>query len=352
MQTKSRGFDVLSEVFVIACVVRIGWLRSFAFFRYAVLPCVVLLGSLVTSGSAQEERSGKVYEPIWSELSTLLWRREYANAVAKLDAFAGDIRFRDQGPLIEADKQAIASLQRFEQLVFRQAANLPPESMLKISGMEYQLVRYERGGTGDALILKSRSLGRERETRKMVSDLPAETWVELAKSEFSTLEKPQLTLGIFLAFDRTADHKAARKLLNEAATSGHEVVHWLERLDAADAKSPSTSRGADPIIGSWSGSFEPIYFGFSAAYEFRANGTGVITVDKSVLKNKKPKRMHPARWSDLKSWARMGTFDWKRDENGFYKLSFHNGLASDGVSLSDDTLAIPRTGTFTRRVKK
>jgi len=197
---------------------------------------LMMLTLLVSSGGlvfSQEEQPKDAYQAAWDDVSEVLRRREYGSAIAKLDALAEERDLRDYGKQIEADKKAIGGLQVLERIVLEQAAKLEIGSTIEISGIEYTVAGYQKSSRGDSLILKSKSLGRE--TQKLIVDLPSSNWVKLAEADLKSLDNSAFVLGIFLAFDRIADRKAARKLLNEAASHGADVTPWLARLDAVEA---------------------------------------------------------------------------------------------------------------------
>lgn len=323
----------------------------------SILSRFLMMFSLLVVSSTlafpQEEKPKDAYQAAWDDISELLRRREYGSAIAKLDALAEERDLRDYGKQIEADKKAIDGLQVLERVVLEQAAKLEAETSIEVSGIGYTVVRYEKSSKGDALVLKSKSL--ERETRKLVADLPSGTWVELAEADLTPLNNAPLTLGIFLAFDRIADRKAARKLLNEAALHGEDVTPWLARLGVAEKKLPVAGEKEDPIIGQWSGRFGSIDHAIAATYEFRKSGTGVMKIDSRLLAIwKAPPGQGPKEWEVKKALLRRAqAFEWQRKADGSYKLTFKLGGATfDGFVLDGDTLTLPGYHPFTRPAKK
>lgn len=203
---------------------------------WALFSCLLMSpGGLLAEGG----KSRDAYHAVWDEVSELVKRREYGSALAKLDALAKERDLRDHARQIEADRKAMTGLQTLQRIVSEQAATLEPGSTIEISGVEYTVVQFETSARSDVLVLKTKSLGRE--TKKPILDLPSGTWVELAEADLASLEHPELTLGIFLAFDRIPDRKGARKLLNEAAAKGDEMTVWLERLEESE-KNPSVAK--------------------------------------------------------------------------------------------------------------
>lgn len=324
-----------------------------ASFLLGLLPFLLMSASPLL---AQEEKPKDAYQAVWEEVSELLRRREYGSAAARLDTLAKEQDLRNYGTQVEADKKAINGLQVLERIVLEQAAQLEPGTSIEISGIEYTLVRYEKSTRGDALILKSKSLGRE--TKKPIVDLPAGTWVELAELDLASLEAPELTLGIFLTFDRIADRKAARKLFNEAAATGEDVTVWLNRLEDAEksrAVAGKPAAGDDPIVGKWSGRFGPSHHAIAASYEFRQNGTGIMKIDPKLLAVwGKPPGQETKQWEGVKTLLRgANLFDWERKADSTYKLTFKVGGATfDGIVLEGDTLTAPGYHSFSRPAKK
>jgi hypothetical protein len=289
-----------------------------------------LLAVSSTSAFSQGETPKDAYQSAWAEVSELLRKREYASAIAKLDSLTEERDLRDYGKQIEADRKAIDGLQVLERIVLEQAAQLEAGSTVEISGIEYTVAGYQKSTRGDSLVLKSKSLGRE--TRKPVADLPSGTWVELAEADLAPLDNAPLTLGIFLAFDRIADRKAARKLLNEAASHGHDVTPWLARLDAEEAAKKAGVKGDDdPIIGKWSGGFGPK--SMPATYEFRKYGSGVMTIDAKLLDAMSPAPgQSRQQFEAARRLIQSMPFTWAKKESGTYH---------DDISVEGDRLNLP-----------
>lgn len=323
-----------------------------ASFLLGMLPLLLLItGRLL----AQEDKPKDAYQAVWEEVSELLRRREYGSAAAKLDSLAKEQDLRNYGPQVDADRKALNQLQVLERIVLEQAAQLEPGASIEISGIEYTLVRYEKSTRGDAMILKSKSLGRE--TKKPIVDLPAGTWVELAELDLASLETPELTLGIFLTFDRIADRKAARKLFNEAAATGEDTAVWLTRLDEAEKQAKNVAgkpnAGDDPVIGKWDGSIGP-RGGIPATYTFYKNGTGVMTVDPKFLATQKPAPGQTLQqFEAAKRLIQTMRFSWDKKEDGTYRVTSKNGAGTiDGISLDGDRLQLPGNAKpFVRQVE-
>jgi len=323
-----------------------------ASFLLGMLPFLLLSASPLL---AQEEKPKDAYQVAWDAVSELLRRREYGSAATKLDSLAKEQDLRSYGTQVEADKKAINQLQVLERIVLEQAAQLEPGASIEISGIEYTLVRYEKSTRGDALILKSKSLGRE--TKKPIVDLPAGTWVELAELDLASLETPELTLGIFLTFDRIADRKAARKLFNEAAATGEDVTIWLARLDEAEksrAVGGKPAAGDDPIVGKWDGNIGP-RGGIPATYTFHKNGTGAMTVDPKVLAIQKPAPGQTLQqFEAAKRLFQSMRFSWDKKEDGTYRVTSKDGFGTiDGITLDGDKFQLPGdTRSFVRQVDR
>lgn len=293
----------------------------------------------ITPAFSQVEKPKDAYQAVWDDVSELLRRREYGSAIAKLDALTEERDLRDYGQQIEADKKAIDGLQVLERIVLEQAAKLESGASIEISGIGYTLVRYEKNSKGDTLVLKSNSLGRE--TRKPVADLPSGTWLELAEADLESLDNSALTLGIFLAFDRVADRKAARKLLNEAASHGEVVTPWLARLEAVEVSKKDSPKGdSDPIVGKWSGGFGPK--AMPATYEFRKNGTGLMTIDPKVLDAMSPAPGQTRQqFEAARRLIQSMSFTWAKRANGTYSFTFKAGGTFDDISVDGDRLNLP-----------
>jgi hypothetical protein len=299
----------------------------------------LLLAVSSTSAFSQGEAPKDAYQSAWAEVSELLRKREYASAIAKLDSLTEERDLRNYGQQIEADKKAIDGLQILERIVLEQAAKLEAGTSIEVSGIGYIVIRYEKSSKGDALVLKSNSLGRE--TRKPVADLPSGTWVELAEADLASLDNAPLTLGIFLAFDRVADRRAARKLFNEAASHGEDVTPWLARLDAEEAAKKAGVKGDDdPIVGKWSGGFGPK--SMPATYEFRKNGTGVMTINAKLLDAMSPAPgQSRQQFEAARRLIQSMPFTWAKKESGTYHFTFKAGGTFDDISVEGDRLNLP-----------
>jgi uncharacterized protein YciI len=291
---------------------------------------------------AEEEKPKNAYESAWNDVSEFIRRREYGSAIAKLDSLSREQDLRAFGQQLDADKKAITSLQVLERIVLEQAAELEEGSTVEISGIGYTVVRYEKSTKGDGLILKSKSLGRE--TKKLIADLPSGTWVELAEADLKSLDNPSLTLGIFLGFDRIADRKAARKLLNEAAADGENVTPWLTRLDADETTKKIAGNNPkgndDPLVGKWS-----LNIGiWPASAEVRKNGTGTLNIDPRTIAAMKAK-------SGIdRSAFQSNTLKWEKLKDNTYRITMQGGITVDGVTVDGDRVNFRDGNKWTREV--
>lgn len=264
------------------------------------------------------------YESVWESLSELIRKREYGTAASLIDSLIDDPKLRDYGSQIRADKEVIAGLQALEQVVFEQAAKLPEGTRLDAYGVECTFVRYDINPKGDELVLLSQVTGKE--FRKPLSQMPSSTWLQLAEAKLDAVKHPSLVLGIFVGFDRSPDVKAARKLLNDAASEGADVTQWLARLEEmlqrkaeANAAKDKTEE-ADPILGRWRMTVKndgPVF-----DLEFRDKGTvlGVLTARsaKSLRRTTNPR---PGRWT--------------RDGDGNYRVTLAGGITMELRKVGD-----------------
>jgi len=307
--------------------------------RFLMIFSLLVISS--TSAFSQGETPKDAYQSAWSEVSELLRKRKYASAIAKLDSLTEERDLRDDDKQIEADKKAIDGLLVLERIVLEQAAKLEAGTSIEVSGIGYTVVRYEKSPKGDALVLKSNSLGRE--ARKLVADLPSGTWVELAEADLAPLDNAPLTLGIFLAFDRIADRKAARKLLNEAASHGHDVTPWLARLEAEEAGKKDRPKGEDdPFIGKWSIAVGP----WPATVEIRKNGVGMLSFDPRTIAAMKAKS------GEDRSAFQTNMITWERKKDGTYCFTIKGGATFDGISVDGDRALLPGAKPWVRQADR
>lgn len=272
------------------------------------------------------------YGSVWSSLADLLRRREYGTALALLDSLADDANLQYQAKLIEQDLGAIARLQMLERRVREEAAQLKPGTPLEIAGVAYSVVRYDKNMQDEWLILKSRAASNE--SRTLIRDLHSGTWMQLVEAKRDTLERPSLTLGIFLAFDQSPDAKSARKLFNEAAAEGEDVIRWLARLEEAEARrklrasAPKDGSNEDPLVGTWRAVRGPDKL--EANIEFRRDGTSVMTIPPATLDRLRTlKRPAPT--------ANPAKGKWVRSEGGGYRITNPGGGTVE-ILVSGDRL--------------
>lgn len=281
---------------------------------------------------AQDAKPKEAYQTAWQDVSELLRRREYGSALAKLDSLVEERDLRDSGKQIAEDRKAIAGLQTLERLVREQAAKLSGGEPLEVSGISYVVVRYDSAAKGESLILKSRSTGKE--TTLLVADLPAVTWMYLVESQREALRARSFTLGVFLGFDRTADRKAARKFLNEAAQEGEDVMVWLARLDEQEArqKEALADRKAakdDPVVGRWLVQMSTKDGAGNFSVDFRKMGGATSTL---TPKSRDDVRRHRPRSSVPISTSGK----WTREEDGSYRVSFSSGMTWEFTITDED----------------
>lgn len=291
------------------------------------------------------------YQSVWSSLSELLRRREYGSASGLMESVSDDPELQYRGKQIEADKAVITGLQTLEKVVAERLSGMHEGTPIEISGIECTFVRYEKSPKGNSVILKSKSTGRE--LTKRIADLPPAMWMQVAESRLESLDNPDLILGVFAGFDRSADVKAARKLLNDAASKGADVTTWLARLEEAEAAKnlraeERKTKNDDPLIGRWrvvagrgdrAGSFN---------VEYRANGTLIRVISRQTLREKviREKRLPIALSSSGK---------WQKLDDGTYRITYSDGVTGH-ITLEGDRYwgrsaeGIPLAGT--RQVTK
>ncbi len=294
--------------------------------------CILAAFAIMSIGPvaarADEDKPKDAYESVWNSLAELLRRREYGSAAALLDSLADDPAVRYHRQQIVTDMAVVGRLQMFERMVREEAAELPVDSPMEISGIKYALVRFEATSQGDCLVLKSQATSSE--VKKLVKDLPSANWLSLAESRIETLDRSALTLAVFLGFDRTPDAKTARKYLNQAAAEGEDAAPWLARLQAAADRKQATAderrkNNDEPIIGRWTVWNVDAKLGY--VMELRSNGTGVaIFPPESVRKIRKQKRpfgklVVPAKWV--------------KSGNDRYRITVVNGPTKE-ISISGD----------------
>jgi hypothetical protein len=158
-----------------------------------------------------------------------------------------------------------------------------------------------------------------------------------------------LILGVFIGFDKTADAKAARKLLNQAAMKGADVTVWLARLERAEAEKKLKSQGepkeVDPLVGRWrevAGEGERLEI-FNV--EFRQNGTVIRSVTpEAMLRHVRERRRGPR----IPFGSVKGV--WEKQDDGSYKITYSNG-ATGQITLEGDhfwgraAAGLPLSGT-------
>ncbi len=297
-----------------------------------------------------DEKSQDTYATTWASLSDLLRRREYGTAASLLDTVADKPDHRIHAKQIEADKAVVAELQTLERIIREQAAKLPVHANVEISGVEYTLEKYDRNIKGDALVLKTKSSGRE--TRHPIASLPSANWLRLAEPKLDSLSNAPLILGVFLGFDQSSDPKAARKLLNDAANNGADVTRWLTRLeDAANSRKPApvaakAKAASDPITGHWRLAIGPNKWLINL--ELRADGTSVATVPIETLIEARKRKVPLPLQNPLKG-------KWLKNEDGTYQITLADGKTGKFALLNDQLLGKGDRGdtiTALRQAKK
>lgn len=310
---------------------------------------VILAGVPVRADDSRSKEDA--YQSVWSSLSELLRRREYGSASGLMESVSDDPELQFRGKQIEADKAVIAGLQTLEKVVAERLSAMPEGTPLEISGIECTFVRYDKSPKGNSVVLKSKSSGREM--TKHIVDLPPAMWMQLAESRLESLDNRDLILGVFAGFDRSADVKAARKLLNEAASKGADVTTWLARLEQAeDAKKlraeERKTKNDDPLIGRWRVVAGRGDQQSSFNVEYRANGTVMRAISRQTLRDKvtREKRL-PIALSFAGKWQKL--------DDGTYKITYSDGVTGH-ITLEGDRYwgrsaeGIPLSGT--RQVTK
>jgi len=305
--------------------------------------------SLFIVAAADDAKPADEYQSVWSSLSELLRRREYNSALDLLESVAEDPELQYRTKQIEADRSVIAGLKSLERLVHDQASAMAAGTRVEVSGIEFLSVRYEKDNKGDVLVLKAKATGTE--SRKRIAELPASTWLQIAGPRLETLDNSKLILGVFLGFDRTADAKGARKLLDEAVDKGANVTVWLARLATAESDKKQRAEDAkgndDPLIGHWrevvgNGDRRHVF-----NIEFRAKGFAHRTIDPQImLKARNGKRPNVA--FNIKG-------NWKKDDDGTYRVTYADGSTAQ-ITVEGDrfwgktAIGAPLSGT--RQVTK
>lgn len=277
---------------------------------------------------AEEDQPKDAYESVWNSLAELLRRREYGSAAALLDSLADDPAVRYHRQQIVTDMAVVGRLQMFERMVREEAAELPVDSPLEISGIKYALVRYETTPKGDWLVLKSQATSSE--VKKLVKDLPSANWLSLAESRIETLDRSALTLAVFLGFDRTPDAKTARRYLNQAAAEGEDAAPWLARLQAAadrkqEAAEERRKNEDEPIVGRWT--VWNLDAKLGGVVEFRGNGTGVATFAPDAARKIRKKKGAFGKLVVPTKWVKSG--------NDRYRITGATGATYE-IAISGD----------------
>lgn len=277
---------------------------------------------------ADEEKPKDAYESVWNSVSDLLRRREYGSAAAMLDSLADDPAVRYHRQQLVTDLLVVGRLQMFERMVHEEAAALPVDSLIEISGIKYALVRYETTPKGDWLVLKSQATSSE--VKKLVKDLPSANWMKLAESRIQSLDRSALTLAVFLGFDRSPDAKTARKYLNQAAAEGEDAAPWLARLQAAADRKQAAAEDRrknndEPIVGRWTVWNLNAKLGY--VMELRSNGTGVIVFPPEAARKIRRQKRAVGKLVAPTKWVKSG--------EDRYRVTAANG-ATQEISISGD----------------
>jgi hypothetical protein len=294
--------------------------------RVAFVFFAALCISATPARAQDDDKAADRYDAVWKPLAELIRKREYGTAIALLDDQAEDAEFSSFSQRIQADKAAVVGLQMLERIVREQAAKLAKDDPLEVGGIKYEVVKFETGPKGDGLRLKLLATGKEQHWA--LPDIPAAAWLAIAGERLKSLDYPSLTQGVFLGFDRSADPKAARKMLNAAAGDGvANVSVWLARLEGrATSSKPATvdtsgkgKAGEDPIVGSWS-----VHTGkgkwLHMIIEYRADGRSVVRFPPAVLVEMRKRKVPQPKSNPLR-----GT--WTKDGEGNYRSALLNGAA-------------------------
>lgn len=220
-------------------------------------PALAAIGVLTFCAFGQADEAN--YEEVWHDVTNLLKYREYDSAVDLLDAARENRELAKQATQIQADRTVVQGLVDFEELVNARCASLKPGDRYKAGGIEYTFVKFKEGAIEETLVVKASNVGREREIE--IKDLAPSAWLDLAGPQLDTLQRKDLVVGAFLAFDRYADANAARKLFDKAAaTGGSDIGIWVKRLEAAEEERKTgvvpgglggNQPNVDPLIGKW-----------------------------------------------------------------------------------------------------
>lgn len=217
------------------------------------------------------------YDSVWSSLRELLQRREYGSALSLLDSLVDDPSLTNYSAQIEADRAVVAQLKELHRLVRLEVGTFREGAEYSINGANYTFRGLERDAKGEWVVLMAGNTPR----RLLIVDLTASTWLDLVQRNLEELPKQSLTIGVFLAFDRFPDAKAARKSLDDAGASGEPVVIWLERLNAeVQLRSKRLGTGSNPnkeddqLVGKWRVAVKRSKHPVQLNLEFKSNGHG------------------------------------------------------------------------------
>lgn len=286
------------------------------FHRVSMCFLLLLMSAGVLFG--QDSKAEPSYQDVWEKVSELIRRREYASALSELDSQVNERDLRRHVKQIEEDRKAIGGLQTLERLVHERAAKLSGGDSLELSGIQYVFVRYDSQAKNSTIVMRSKAT--DKEVSKPISELPASTWIQIVGPRLDELSYRPLVLGIFLGFDRTADRKAARKHLDDAARDGTNVTTWLSRLDDQESRQKEAAADRkDPLVGDWLVQMPTKDGARNMNVDFRSNGTCTSTLTPQsrakVLKN------NPRSNVPLGSSGK-----WNKGEDGTYNVTFSGGM--------------------------
>ena len=224
-------------------------------YRTGFLLCVLSLLMPCSLAFCAEDAAEDPREQIWWEVAKLLQRREYSIAVNHLEDELSDRERFPQAAGLQTDVDAVKRLRALSEAVDYACRRLEPGSSIHLLGIPHRFKALDQDGTKTMLVLEN---PRNKEVRQSLQTLDAAAWLKLAEPALENWQQKDLTLAVFLSFDRYRDLKRARDHLNAAAEQGEDVGVWLERLKQVDQRRRNQGRipesepsAADQLVGKW-----------------------------------------------------------------------------------------------------